>query len=69
MKTKFDLTKFEKLENTNNDTLKGGFSQVLSASGGTNYLTASNSGVCINNGNCVAGCGGEDEDEIIIIKK
>lgn len=62
---KFDLAKFERLE-TSNDSLKGGFSQALSATGGVSSAEfdlnlAKNCGQT-NKSQCgqhnyVAGCG------------
>lgn len=65
MKKQFDLTKFEKLE-TSNDSLKGGFSEALSATGGISNVDldvnlARNCGSTNNGCNLVAGCGGSKE--------
>ncbi|WP_299158969.1 hypothetical protein [uncultured Tenacibaculum sp.] len=65
MKKQFDLTKFEKLE-TSNDSLKGGFSEALSATGGISNVDldvnlARNCGSTNSGCNLVAGCGGSKE--------
>ena len=65
MKKQFDLTKFEKLE-TSNDSLKGGFSEALSATGGISNVDldvnlARNCGSTNTGCNLVAGCGGSKE--------
>ncbi len=59
-KQQFNLTKFETLQ-TSNNTLKGGFSQAMSAIGGKKII-----GINLNCTNCsgcgtnnVAGCGSE----------
>ncbi len=61
-KQQFDLTKFETLK-TSNDTLEGGFSQTLSATGGRvapiklELNLARNCGTTNSGCNLVAGCG------------
>ncbi|WP_299158966.1 hypothetical protein [uncultured Tenacibaculum sp.] len=62
---KFDLAKFEKLE-TSNDSLKGGFSEALSVTGGISNIEldinlAKNCGSTNTGCNLVAGCGGSKE--------
>ena len=62
---KFDLTRFERLE-TSNEALKGGFSQALSATGGISSAEldinlARNCGTTNSGCNLVAGCGGSKD--------
>ncbi|WGH76882.1 hypothetical protein P8625_06990 [Tenacibaculum tangerinum] len=62
---KFDLAKFERLE-ISNDSLEGGFSQALSATGGISNIEldinlAKNCGSTNSGCNLVAGCGGSKE--------